>query len=109
MLRWGGGSGVVVIVGVLVVVHILQELCYGVTDSGCCAVVADAERLERLTPHIDELGLHGRVIVVRGRTAVRALRSARVAPLVRARNDAAAAAVGVVTTDADPQWRWKAS
>ena len=104
---------VVVIVGVVVVVHILQELCYGVTDSGCCAVVADAERLERLTPHIDELGLHGRVMVVRGRTAVRALRSACVAqtlsPLVRARNDAAAAAVGVVTTDADPQWRWKAS
>lgn len=39
------------------------ELEYGILDSGSKVVVVDAERLDRITPHLDALGLHGLIAV----------------------------------------------
>jgi steroid-24-oyl-CoA synthetase len=41
-----------------------EELAYGLADSGSAVLLADAERLERLTPHLGELDLR-EVIVAR--------------------------------------------
>lgn len=49
------------------------ELEYGILDSGSKVVVVDAERLDRITPHLDALGLKGLIAV---RTPAEAIGSA---------------------------------
>jgi long-chain acyl-CoA synthetase len=53
-----------------------EELDYGLRDSGARVVLADAERLERIAPLLDELVARGvRVVVVRARGRAGAVRA----------------------------------
>lgn len=67
------------------------DLEYGILDSGSKVVVVDAERLDRITPHLDALGLHGLIAVRTPSAAIGAAKTAEAFETIVAPRDEYAA------------------